>query len=98
MINSVLLEDIPRHDTRFFEVREAFEHALSLGFRAYIRAYLVYRKNKNAAGVTHAAAGTPGGPSREALRGPSRSPPGGPAGVLCACGAQHALHRLLRPQ
>ena len=36
MISPFLLEDVPRHDTRLFEVREAFKRTLWLGFRAYI--------------------------------------------------------------
>ena len=36
MISSFLLQDIPRHDTRLFEVREAFKRTLLLDFRAYI--------------------------------------------------------------
>ena len=35
MISSFLLHDIPRHDTRLFEVREAF-----VGFGAYINSYI----------------------------------------------------------
>ena len=42
MISSLLLQDIPRHDTRLFEVREAFRRTLLLGFRAYISAYFLY--------------------------------------------------------
>ena len=42
MISSFLLQDIPRHDTRLFEVREAFRRTLLLGFRAYISAYFLY--------------------------------------------------------
>ena len=35
VISSFLLQDIPRHDTRLVEVREAFERTLLRGFRAY---------------------------------------------------------------
>jgi len=44
VINSFLLEDIPRHrDTRLFEVREAFPRSSLLrGFLAHIRAYPWY--------------------------------------------------------
>ena len=37
--SSLLLQDIPRHDARLFEVREAFKRKLLLGSRAYISAY-----------------------------------------------------------
>ena len=53
MISS-FLQDIPRHDTRLFEVREAFKRTLLFGFCAYIRAYIA---KKNASGDP------PGGPS-----------------------------------
>ena len=43
MINSFLLQDIPRHpDTCLFEVREAFKRSLLLGFQAHIRAYIAF--------------------------------------------------------
>ena len=40
MIGSFLIRGIPRHDTRLFEVREAFKHTLLLVLRAYICAYI----------------------------------------------------------
>ena len=39
MISSFLLQDIPRHDTGLFEVREAFGRTFLVGFRAYIYIY-----------------------------------------------------------
>ena len=50
MISSFLLQDIPRHDTRLFEVREAVKRTLSLGFRAYISAYIAKKKPATDAG------------------------------------------------
>ena len=35
VISSFLLQDIPRHDPRLFEVRDEFKRTLLLGFRAY---------------------------------------------------------------
>ena len=59
VISSFLLQDIPRHDARLFEVREAFKRALLLGFRACISACIAKEKKPPAA-------------SRGALRGPLR--------------------------
>ena len=53
MISSFLLQAIPRHDTRVFEVREAFKRTLLLGFGAYISAYIAKKI---------ASGGLPGGP------------------------------------
>ena len=55
VISSFLLQDIATHDARLFEVREAFNRTLLLGFRAaYIWAYIA--KNNR-------LRGPPGGPS-----------------------------------
>ena len=43
MISSFLLQDIPRHDARLFEVREAFKRTLLLGFRASVKC--IHRNN-----------------------------------------------------
>ena len=43
-MSSFLLQDIPRHDTRVIEVREAFEHISLLGFHANISAYTAKKK------------------------------------------------------
>ena len=40
VISSFLLQDVPSHDTRLVEVREAFKRTLLLGFRGKIRAYI----------------------------------------------------------
>ena len=45
MISSFLLQDVPRHDTRLFEVRETFKRTLLLGFRACISAYIAKKKS-----------------------------------------------------
>ena len=57
MISSFLLQDVPSHDTRLVEVREAFKRTLLLGFRAYIPRSSAYIAKKIASG------GPPGGPS-----------------------------------
>ena len=40
MISSFLLQDIPKHDTHRFEVREAFKRTLLPGFRPYFSCIL----------------------------------------------------------
>ena len=45
MVSSFLLQNVPRRDTRVFEVREAFKRTLLVGFRAYISAYITTTKN-----------------------------------------------------
>ena len=62
---SSFLQDIPRHDARFFEVREAFKRTLMLRFRAYISEYIAKKKK--------ASGGPPGG-AQHALRRLLRSP------------------------
>ena len=44
VISSFVLQDIPKHDTHLFEVREAFKRFLLPGFRAYISAYIAKKK------------------------------------------------------
>ena len=39
MISAFLLQDVPKHDARLFEVREGYKRTLLLGYRAYISAY-----------------------------------------------------------
>ena len=43
-MSSFLLQDIPRHDTRVIEVREAFEHISLLGFHPNISADTAKKK------------------------------------------------------
>ena len=44
-MSSFLLQDIPRHDTRVIEVREAFEHISLLGFHPNISADTAKKKS-----------------------------------------------------
>ena len=62
VISSFLLLDIPRHDTRLFEVQEALKRTLLPGFRAYIGAYISQAKI--------ASGGHPGDGGQGGLRGP----------------------------
>ena len=55
MISSILLQGIPRHDTRIFEVREAFKRTSFPGFRADISAHISKKTPP---------ASLPGGPPR----------------------------------
>ena len=65
MISSFLLQDIPRHNTRLFEVREAFKRTSLLGFCAYIISAYIVKKTPPAA--------LPGGHAR-LLRSPQQRP------------------------
>ena len=80
MISSFLLQDIPRHDTRLFEVREAFKRTLLLGFRAYI--------------CSHIAKKSPPAVLPGPLRGARGGCCGGDAGPLINA-LVHATHILL---
>ena len=62
MISSFFLQDIPRHDTRLFEVREAFKRSLLLGVRAYISADIAKKSTR----LAHAL--------RRLLRSPQQTP------------------------
>ena len=64
---SSFLQDIPRHDTHLFEVREAFKRTLLLGFRAYSSAYYI-AKNL-------VSGGSPGGGLRGACAPAARNTP-----------------------